>query len=256
MWRGAVGERVEQEAEPLARLVLPQADRLEDLALHVGCVDADRAAADLRAVPDEVVGTAAPGARIAVEVPARGGERMVERVPAPLLHVPAEHREIGYPDEVVAVLGHADVETQLAENPRRDGRLVGDGEDRVADLRARGRYETADLVLGEELRDRRAPAVLLDDAPDEPLGAKRLRLLGEPVEALARELARRAEATDRAAGGERPAEDLELRRREHLAEVGDLDRDAPVGPVGAVAQHRLVVAQPLDRRRHLDAADR
>src|SRR5215218_5432687 len=178
MWRGAVGERVEQEAEPLARLVLPQADRLEDLALHVGCVDADRAAADLRAVPDEVVGTAAPGARIAV-----------------------------------AVLGHADVETQLAENPRRDGRLVGDGEDRVADLRARGRYETADLVLGEELRDRRAPAVLLDDAPDEPLGAKRLRLLGEPVEALARELARRAEATDRAAGGERPAEDLELRRR-------------------------------------------
>ena len=49
-------EGVEQKAEPRLRLLLLEADDLEDALLHLGAVDADRAAADLVAVEHEVVG--------------------------------------------------------------------------------------------------------------------------------------------------------------------------------------------------------
>ena len=60
--RGAVLERVEQEAELLLRLVLAEAHHREDPLLDVVAVDTDRAAADLVAVADDVVG---PGQRVA-----------------------------------------------------------------------------------------------------------------------------------------------------------------------------------------------
>ena len=69
--RRAVGERLEQEAEALLRLVRADAERLEHLLLHLGVADTDRAAADLPAVEDHVVRAAAPRAGIAAEVAGR-----------------------------------------------------------------------------------------------------------------------------------------------------------------------------------------
>ena len=60
--RGAVLERVEQEAELLLRLRLVDAHHREDALLHVLAVDTDRPAAELAAVADDVVG---PGQRLA-----------------------------------------------------------------------------------------------------------------------------------------------------------------------------------------------
>ena len=82
--------------------------------------------------------------------------------------------------------------------------------------------------------------------------------LGQLVELLARHLARAG--VDRphdAAAAEHGGEDLELRRAQVLGDVGDLQAEARVGPVGAEAQHRLVVAHARVRRRlDVEPADR
>ena len=67
MWRRAVVERVQQEAEPLLRLLLRQPHDGEHPLLDVPAVDTDRAAADLIAVADDVVGVSERRAGIAVE---------------------------------------------------------------------------------------------------------------------------------------------------------------------------------------------
>src|SRR5580700_5160671 len=66
-WR-AVLERVEQEAELGAGLFLAQPDYVEDLLLHGLLVYTDRAAADLVAVADHVVGVGQRGAGLSGEL--------------------------------------------------------------------------------------------------------------------------------------------------------------------------------------------
>ena len=109
------------------------------------------------------------------------------------------------------------------------------------------------LALGVRQRARRrgAPApALLDERPHEAARAVALDVLGQPVEVLARELARaRVETAHDAAAAEDAGEDAELGLRHRVAEVGDLEPEAHVGPVGAVAAHRLVVGHPRPRRR-------
>src|SRR2546430_888782 len=100
-----------------------------------------------------------------------------------------------------------------------------------------------------------APALRLAHPPHEALRAERLGLLGELVEALARDLAPDLEAAHHAALLERAREDLELRPREHRAEVVDLHADTPVRAVGAVAEQGLVVGDPLERHLDVDAPD-
>src|SRR4051794_98648 len=85
--RRAVAERLEQEAEALARLVGSDPDRVEDLLLHLARVDTDRPSAELPSVHHDVVGAAPPRARVGVEVAGGRGERVVERVPAALVLV-------------------------------------------------------------------------------------------------------------------------------------------------------------------------
>ena len=134
--RRAVGERLQQEAEALLRLLGFDAERLEDLLLDVGPVDSDRAATQLPAVEDDVIGARAPAAGIAVEVAAGRGERVVQRVPASLRLVPLEHREVDDPEAVVAGgLALGDVRAQAAEHARGDLGAVGREEDHVAVLR-------------------------------------------------------------------------------------------------------------------------
>ena len=56
MRRGAVFERVEQEAEPAAGFFLAEAERSENLGLHVPAMNTNRSRAKLGAVQHQVVG--------------------------------------------------------------------------------------------------------------------------------------------------------------------------------------------------------
>src|SRR5690242_12277427 len=199
--RGAVLEGVEEEAEALLGLVLGDAECPEDLLLHVGAVDTDRAAADLPAVPDHVVGAASPAPGVAVEVAGGARERVVQSVPARLVLAPLEHREVDDPEKVVTIRRRRQLEPQRAEHARGDRRGVGHDQDRVALARAELGVDRGHLLGLQELGDRRAPCALaLHYGPDEALGAELLGLLGELVEALAREVgARRRQAAHHAA---------------------------------------------------------
>src|ERR1044072_9114525 len=98
--RGAVAKRLEQGAEASLRRLRGDAKRGEDRLLDVGAVDADRAAAKLLAVPDDVVGKRSRLARILrVELAVWRRERMVQRVPATLLLIPLHQRPVDDPDQ-------------------------------------------------------------------------------------------------------------------------------------------------------------
>ena len=62
MRRGAHRERVEEEAEAEPLLLLRDREEVEDPRLEPGLVDPERAARELDAVPDEVVGLGGRGA--------------------------------------------------------------------------------------------------------------------------------------------------------------------------------------------------
>ena len=114
-------------------------------------------------------------------------------------------------------------------------------------------------LLPEELRDRGAPlARLLDRRPRDRLAAVALDDLVEPVELRARQrLVARVDRAHDAAAAEDRLEDLEVRSAQRVADVDDLQSEAPVGAVGTPAQHRLVVGQALPRRRgHVEAGQR
>src|SRR5205085_6398051 len=106
VWRRAVLQGIEEEAEARARSVLGHADGLEDEPLHVLPVDTDRAARDLYAVDDRVVSL---GANLAEQVRfvirqralkewqvfvERRGERVVHRIITPVVLVILEHRKL------------------------------------------------------------------------------------------------------------------------------------------------------------------
>lgn len=171
-------EGVHQEAELLLRPLGREAQALEDLRLQFGVVDTDRAAADLRAVADEVVGVGAHAARIAFEVlhvlGFGRGEGVVHGVEALRLLVPLEHREVDDPQRrkllrvaQPQLLGH--LQTQGAELRESLELLSAEDEDHVTGLRTAAVGHRAHLVRGVELVDRGLGAVLLDADPDEPL---------------------------------------------------------------------------------------
>src|SRR4051795_2212913 len=207
----AVAQRVEQEAEAAVGVLLAQPDDLEDLALDLGRVDADRAAAELPAVDHEVVAARVHRAGV-VERPLRRRERVVDRGPATALPR-LEHREVGDPEHVVAVgrdqpEAPPELEPQRAERLGRGPFLVGDEQDEVAlrpgERAGRRRF----LVLGEELRDRRAPAAVLDVRPRDRLAAVAADDVVQTVELRPRHVARaRVQRPHRAAVAQHRLED-------------------------------------------------
>ena len=90
--------RKPNRSSALARV---DAERLEHAVLHLGAVDPDAAAAQLRPVQHEVVRARPRGRRLRLEqlqrLVGRRGERMVQRVPAALVVVPLDQREVGHP---------------------------------------------------------------------------------------------------------------------------------------------------------------
>ena len=107
------------------------------------------------------------------------------------------------------------------------------------------------LAIGE-----RQPPPSSTNAHTRPLAPHSIGLLGEAVEVGTRKLARPCvQPPHHAARGQRAREHLELRRPQRLAEILDLEPEAGVGAVRAVAEHRLVVGQPrVGRRRHAGEA--
>ena len=231
-----------------SRLLLGDPERGEHLLLDLGAVDTDRPAADLRAVEHDVVGARAQRARI-LEGAGRRRERVVQRVPALLVRVPLEHREVDDPQQLVAALGDQvvaarDLQPQLAQatSPRRSGCASATISSRSPGLASQRLLDGRAILVAERLRDRRAPrAALLHDRPHQPAGAVALDDLGQLVGDLARRFARtRVEAADHAAALQHALEHAELGVRDGAGEVGDLHPEAQVRLVGAVLEHRLV----------------
>ena len=217
-------------------------------------MDPERAAGDLDPVHDQVVRHRPRLARVGVDqlerLVGRPRERVVHGRPALLVLVPLEQREVGHPEEppgfaVDQLELAAEVQPQRAEHARDHGRLVG------AEEHGRGRLgpERRQLLLGEELRNRRAHLALLVE--HEVRETFRPPFLGErlqPVELCARELLRDAQVAHR----RRVREDAELRPARQLGRVVDLEPEAEVGLVGAVAELCLVPGHALEGRLDLD----
>ena len=102
--RRAEAERVEEEAELRPRLLVRDPERAEDLRLHRGVVEADRPAADLEPVQDQVVPVAEDLARVRLEqlhaIVVRAREGVVRRDPRLSLVVVLEERRVHDPEEV------------------------------------------------------------------------------------------------------------------------------------------------------------
>ena len=107
-----------------------------------------------------------------------------------------------------------------------------------------GSAERLELLLGEEFRDRRAHLTrVVEDEIGETLRAPLLRELLEPLQLAARERFRRDEVAD----GLRAGEDPELGAARDVGRVLDLEAEADVRLVGAVAEHRVGVRHARER---------
>src|SRR5690606_31475346 len=190
-------ERVEQEAELGAPLVLADAERLERAVLQLAAVDTNRATADLDAVEHEVVGAREDllrgGLELVLVLDARRRERVVRG--RDLAVVDLEQRRIGEPHELPLALADqiqllADVvDADRTEARVRDLRLVGDEDQRVADLRARDAVDLRARLVGEALEA--LPLTTVLHARPRGLRVERLREVVEAVEDRARQLVRR-----------------------------------------------------------------
>ena len=265
MRRRPVGERLEQEAELAAGLLVGQPDHVENPLLHLGFVDTERAASDLRAVEHDVVRPRERLSRALLEVGGillrRRREGVVDGCPTLVAAVeldPLEHGRVDDPDELprvvvdeAAPLPH--LEAGGCEQAERVGASACCEEDTVSGTGARLRREAGTLVLGQVLGDRAAElTVLLHQHVRETLGATRAGPVLPGVELLAclSGSARHDDGADVVVVGAR-LEHPERRVREVLGEVDELAAEAQVGTVDAVAAHRLVVRHPRDRQRHL-----
>ncbi len=101
---GAVAEGVEEEAEALFGLFFFDVHQVEDPLLDLRIVDADAAAGGFVAVADEVVrrspDAAGVGGEVLLVVGVDRAERVVLGVPALLVVVPAEQREVEDPEDL------------------------------------------------------------------------------------------------------------------------------------------------------------
>ena len=139
--RGAEAQRPQQEAEARLGLLGGDADHRQRPLLQVGAVDADRAAAGLVAVDDEVVGLRQHRAGIGLQqrlvLRPRRREDVVLGHPALLVRVEVVGREVDDPGERPGALGDQlealrQVRPQRAEHALHHRPLVGGEEDRVA----------------------------------------------------------------------------------------------------------------------------
>src|SRR5206468_11336281 len=102
--RGTVAQRLEQKPELLLRLLLPDAERPEDLRLHDRIVEPDGAAPDLDPVEHEIVPVALHLTRVGIDEPdvvvVGAREGVVRRNPTLRVVVVLEERWVYDPQEL------------------------------------------------------------------------------------------------------------------------------------------------------------
>ena len=182
-----------------------------------------------------------PCSRMLQVVGVRHRERVVRGDRAAVVVERLEQREVDDPQELQPALVHrraAELDPQRAEHVvHQPPRPRGD-EQQVAGLGAE-RVDDAELLgLREELEHLALERAALDHAhPHEPAGAELLGPVDQLVDLRPRHptLARQPDALHRVG-----LEGAELGGREHLAQVDELEPEAHVGLVGAVALLRLV----------------
>ena len=190
----AVLERLQQVSEPLLNLGVGVAQQVENLVLQVAPMDTNAAAGEFVSVAHEVIAVGAYLARVGLQqgdVFLEGrGERVVRRVPATLLFVPLQQREVHHPRERHQVrvcqselLSHA--VAQAAEALVGDLWRVGDNREEVAHLSACALANRLQLALRKELRNRRAHPIGGEGDGCQPLRAEPLDELGQLVELFA-----------------------------------------------------------------------
>ena len=267
MRRRSVAERLEQEPETPLCLLGVDPEQREHPLLQFPLVNPDRAAPDLIAVEHDIVGARANRARITLQTVqvghARRRERMMGRVPAPLVAVPVDQGKIVHPQELVGTLAHvaeapADFFPQRAERGRRGRRRAGHQEAHPALLDAQPVGERLDLRRSQRFLDQERRHAVLALDPKDALGAVAagdVRVLVDLPPARPGG-PRYVNATHDSAGADRRLKGAELRFPQTVRHVRDLEVDPQVGTVRAVARHRVVVREARVRGRRRDPGER
>src|SRR5690554_466332 len=251
MRRRTVFQRIKQEAELLLLLIGADTQNIEHHLLHFLAVDTNGAATQFGAIEHHVVGTGQRRPRIGLQLFRRAfrrGERVMQRAQAAIV-VLFEHREIHYPQrcpfagEQLQVMPQTN--TQRAQRLGDDLRLVGTEEHDVTIYRANTIQNDVEIVLGDELDDRRlqtldALGALVDLDVGQALGAVDTDELGVVVDLLARHggAARYAQRGNAALGiiG-RATEHLEVDFSQLVSNIYQFQRDAQIRLVRTVAAH-------------------
>ena len=256
MWRCAVGEGIEQEAELLLCFLISNAHDLKDALLHIFLVDTDGTATDLVAVADDVVGVRRGLARVLIEgldpLRLRRGEGVVHRSPLGVAqgHVAGsggigrrlEKRGVNDPSKgPVAFLDEVELLGNFTAGctQQRAGRLgiAGGEENSVTGLCANVLGDALALSVGNVLGHwPTQSAVLCDGDVGEALGTA---LLGPVLPCI--ELAARLRSTAVHDYGTDVfvLEDAEGGVLEELGALDDLDVEAQIRLIGAVVLHGI-----------------
>ena len=272
-------ESVHQEAELLLGLLEGQSNRLQHLALQGGVMDAQGAAAELKAIEHKVVGLG-PGSGqgfgplrcIAAEILRIGGaEGVVQGLVTVLVAVELEHREVHHPEEVPLVvvpvgLHHAQLLGQVLAHPVEGlvhrGGVAGTEQQQGAGFRAGAAEQLLLLLIAEVVLDGADRVDLTAVAhPDEgqATGTSFLCLAEHITTRLDPHVAHRIvaaghrDALHRAAGLHGATEHLEAHVLHDVAHVGELHAVAGVGSVGAVALHGVMPGHAWEGPRQFDA---
>ena len=244
--------------ELLVDLLVGESHHAQDAALLLGVVDADGAAAHLEAVHDQVVGVAAAGQRIALDLVQillqHMGEGMVLGSVLLLVLVVAEHGEVHDPQQRVALAGNVHgvghVQAQGGEHRVGDLGLIGREQQKVAGLYFHLGLQGRPLLVGEELLDR---ALLLaiggERHPGHALGAVGLGDAGELLHLAAGPVAGTldVDGLHHSAGLGHAREHLEAGVLHNVGDVVKQHAEAHVGAIAAVQAHGVGVLHLLQR---------
>ena len=265
MGRGAQLECTDEVAELLVDLLIGEPHDAQDATLLLGVVDADGAAAHLEAVHHQVVGIAAAGERIALDLIQvllqHMGEGMVLGSVLLLVLVVAEHGEVHHPQKRVALAGHVQrighVQAQGGQHGVGDLGRIGREQQQVARLHLHLGLQGRPLLVGEELLD---GALLLavggERHPGHALGAVGLGDGGHLLHLAAAPVARAlgVDGLHHAARLGHRREHLEAGVLHNVGNIVQEHAEAHVGTVTAIEAHGVGVLHLLQGEGHIGHA--
>ena len=178
-WRPVL-ESIEHEAEPLLGLIVIDAQSLEYLQLQIIIVNTDTATADLIAIQNQVVTTAANSLRMVSEKTHIffhwGGKGMMDSEVTIFGNVIFQQRETRYPGEVKLVIicefeTVAEVAPQNVQSRVNYIRLTRHEKNKIACLKVGGFSKQIFLSISEVFGYRTLPVVFLHFDPSNTLGS-------------------------------------------------------------------------------------